>query len=98
MGAKGGPKTGGRKKGTPNKGKLNAIETLERMGFEPIEEMVSAILIAKEEGDFRTVQDGCSKLLPYAYPRLAQVETHHTGDNSIRLIVENEAPSAGPEG
>ncbi len=61
----GAPKTGGRKRGTPNKRSLDLVETLDRHNFNPIEKLFGIIpeLSAKEQAHVLL------GILPYLYPK-----------------------------
>src|SRR5262249_11808539 len=84
MGAVGGPKTGGRKKGTPNK-RTTERKAAMRAAVEQIGELIPeafagdahAFLMAvdkKPKLDLRVVVDAAGKAPAYEKPRLASVE------------------------
>jgi hypothetical protein len=73
-----GRKTGGRVKGTPNKGTLAVAERLEAIGCDPIEAMARIAMDIKTPIDLRTKL--YSELAQYIAPKRKAVE--HTGEST----------------
>jgi hypothetical protein len=92
------PKNAGRKKGTPNKVTLDAIEELQRMGHEPIIEhvrifnqaMASYNAKKKKNNDYGAAScldvavRANAEIMKYIYPTRKAVE--HTGQNGEPLF------------
>ena len=70
MGAKGGPKTGGRRKGSLNKKTLALNDMLEQKGFDVIERLKNAF----DSGDLAAAEL-LIQVLPYIAPKLKERET-----------------------
>lgn len=68
---KGSPKTGGRKKGTPNKNSLLIREAMDQCGFNAIQEFILAY--QQLEGPERKLAE-LHFLLPFVYPRLSDIQ------------------------
>lgn len=66
------PKTGGRKKGTPNKGTLTVAEKLLALGCDPIEGM--ARIAMDERNSPETRGRYFSELAQYVYPKRKPVD------------------------
>jgi len=81
---KGTPKTGGRKKGTPNKrtGELQA--RIRASGLTPLDFMIAIMRNPKAELELRF--EAARAAAPYVHARLTAVE--HTGENSGAVQVE----------
>lgn len=65
-------KTGGRKKGTPNKRSLEFSEALRELAFSPVDELVRQI-----RGEHVSALDRarlCLEMLPYLFPRRKPIE------------------------
>lgn len=80
------PKTGGRKKGTPNKKTLIASDKLEELGVDPLEILATIASGKPLEGtaDLPTLdqrKQAAEKLMPYIYPTLKSIE-HKNPDGS----------------
>jgi len=75
MGAKGGQKTGGRVKGTPNKDKQELLNMILKTGCpHPIEGMATVAVRAREEGNTKLEQDAYRELAQYVAPKRKAVE------------------------
>jgi hypothetical protein len=68
---KGLPKTGGRKKGTPNKNSLSVKSSLDAKGIDLIHEIITRIFELTDKG--QQVSE-LKALLPYVYPRLKETD------------------------
>jgi hypothetical protein len=66
------PKTGGRKKGTPNRATLELRERLAALGCEPAEELVKIAQDSKTSVE--TKVQIFSTLMPYLYPKRKVVD------------------------
>jgi hypothetical protein len=87
MGAKGGPKTGGRKKGSINKATASVQAKLEKIGLDPIASMAQLVkdeIKLGEDMDKSLVKDLLKELAQYVAPK--------------RRAVEVDAEVSGPEG
>ncbi len=88
MATKDGRKSGGRKKGTPNKKTKEIIDKLEELNCDPIEGMASIARIAKTMGDFSLAGSMYKELAQYVYPKRKAVE--HTKLNEAVIFYEAE--------
>ena len=69
------PKTGGRKKGTPNRATLVVQEKLEAIGCDPLTELGK---IAMDKMTPLEIRERClTNLLPYIYPKRKPVDTSY---------------------
>ena len=66
------PKTGGRRKGTPNKGSLTVAEKMELLGCDPIAGMVDIAMNVKNSPETRGRY--YSELAQYLYPKRKALE------------------------
>lgn len=74
-----GKKTGGRKKGTPNKKSQALMDRLKSLGCDPIEDMALVAKEAKTEGDWNLLLSASKELAQYVYPKRKAVEV--TGED-----------------
>lgn len=72
-----GKKTGGRKKGTPNKANREIIEKLAELDCDPIEGMAKIAQQAYNSGDFQLAGSMYKELAQYVAPKRKAIE--HTG-------------------
>ena len=72
-----GLKTGGRKKGTPNKATIARQAEIATSGLMPLEFMLS--VMRDEQADTATRLDAAVKAAPYVHPKLAAVDHSHRG-------------------
>lgn len=82
----GSTKTGGRKKGTPNKRSLAFVEILESRGIDLLEEIL-------KESEHLTNYEKVgvfSSLLPYVYPKRKPVETPFQFSEHLSLLSNEE--------
>lgn len=76
-------KSGGRKKGTPNKLTFDAIETLRRLNCDPIEGMAR---IAMDEGTPLVIRSKMySDLAQYVYPKRKAIELSGPNGGAIEV-------------
>jgi len=82
-----GKKTGGRKKGTPNKSTLNLQERLDTLGFDAVDWLVAGL---GSMPPFQQV-DALLKLMEFLYPKrkAIQVDLKTLTDAELVAIVEN---------
>ena len=66
-----GKKTGGRKKGTPNKRNSSVTQYLNEKGADPIEALSNLLLEALEKKDTPQISYLAIQLAPYHSPKLA---------------------------
>lgn len=83
MAAKGQPKTGGRKKGTPNKASAQREAEIAASGLTPLEYLTSVYRNRKIDLDTRV--DAAGKAAPYVHPKLASII--HKGDTKQPIMV-----------
>jgi hypothetical protein len=81
---KGIPKTGGRKKGTPNKASAAKAAEVAASGLTPLEYMLEVVRDLDAERSVRL--DAAAKAAPYVHPKLASIE--HTGEDGGPLVVK----------
>lgn len=78
-----GIKTGGRKKGTPNKDKECIRDKIEGMGVYPLEMIAEIAKTYHDLGDYDRAIVAAKELAPYMYPKLKTIE--HTGGTDDTL-------------
>lgn len=78
------PKTGGRKKGTPNKRTFLVVERLEAMGCDPIEGM--ARIAMDEAAPLEIRARMYAELAQYVHPKRKPLEQTE-GDSGIRIVL-----------
>lgn len=79
-----GRKTGGRKKGTPNKATAKKAAEIAKSGQTPLEFMLTTMRNSSRPFDIRL--DAAKSAAPYVHPKLAAIE--HTGAQGKPLIPE----------
>lgn len=72
-------KTGGRKKGTPNKATQDVQEKLDKLGLDPIEGMARVGVMAEKEGDLKLAGKMYAELSQYIAPKRKSIE--HSGQD-----------------
>ena len=70
-------KTGGRKKGTPNKATAVRQAEITASGLTPLDFMLS--VMRDEQADKAARLDAAKAAAPYVHPRLAAIESRHSG-------------------
>jgi hypothetical protein len=86
----GGPKYGGRKKGTPNKATQSIQQRLDDLGCDPIEGMVKIANEALSSADFQLAGNMYKELAQYVAPKRKSIE--HTGPDgdALQLVTRVE--------
>lgn len=74
-----GRKTGGRKKGTPNKATAARQVQIAASGLTPLDFMLS--VMRDEQADTATRLDAAVKAAPYVHPKLAAIDHSHRDQN-----------------
>ena len=89
---KNGIKTGGRKKGTPNKRTQQVIDILNNLDCNPIEGLVSIAKIAMEKQDYALAGSMYKELSQYAFPkrRAVEVSAEMNQDISINELTDQQ--------
>lgn len=87
------PKTGGRKKGTPNKATLNFAEKLEAVGWDPIKGLAEIATNLKNPPELRA---RCHlEALPYLYPKRRPIDSSVEGPTSMNMITNLDTSPVG---
>ncbi len=86
------PKTGGRKKGTPNKATRTIAEKLEALGCDPIEGMARIAMDEKNSPETRGRY--YSELAQYLYPKRKSVDVS-TDQSTVTNVITNLDSSPG---
>jgi hypothetical protein len=81
---KGSKKTGGRKKGTPNKPTAGVRAILDELKYDPVREMVRIANLATKKGDHALAGSMAKEVAQYIYPKRKQVE--HLGEDGRKLF------------
>lgn len=92
---KGVPKTGGRKKGVPNKVTLKKAEEIAKSGLTPLEFMLKILRDNKQEVSAR--MEAAKAAAPYVHPRLANVEVAGPDGGPLQVQVVSFARSKDTE-
>jgi hypothetical protein len=83
---KGTPKTGGRKKGTPNKKTQRLREIIEASGVTPLDYMLRVL---RDEGATPMERmDAAKAAAPYVHARLAAIEHARNEEKRVRMVVQ----------
>lgn len=80
------PKTGGRRKGTPNKATLAVTERLFALGCDPLEGLASLAMDPKSTPEFR--KQCYSELMPYAYSKRRPIDVAIEQPTVINVITQ----------
>lgn len=80
-----GYKSGGRRKGTPNKATASKAAAIEQSGLTPLDFMLR--LMRDEEQPASIRADAAKNAAPYVHPRLAAVE--HSGKVSLPIYISS---------
>ena len=91
----GGPKTGGRKKGTPNKATLTIAEKLEALGCDPIEGMARIAMDEKNSPETRGRY--YSELAQYLYPKRKAVDVSVEQPTVTNVITNVDSSPGGSD-
>ncbi len=81
-----GHKTGGRKKGTPNKKSQDISERLETLNCDPIEGMARIASQAEKEKNFQLAGSMYKELANYIYPKRKSVDYNQS--SNVRPILQ----------
>ncbi|HIN68327.1 MAG TPA: hypothetical protein EYM93_03530 [Methylococcales bacterium] len=73
------PRTGGRKKGTPNKKTLEVLEQISALDYDPITTMVKISQQAMADENYALAGQMAKELAQYVYPKRKAVE-HFTDE------------------
>ena len=86
-----GCKTGGRKRGTPNKATAKRQEDIAASGLIPLEHLLAVMRNEKLPREIRL--NAAAKAAPYVHPRLTAIEHSANEDRPPRMIVEIVDPT-----
>ena len=75
-----GRKTGGRRKGTPNKATAVRQAEISASGTTPLDFMLE--VMRDDQNDLATRLDAAVKAAPYVHPKLAAIDHSHQGPDS----------------
>ena len=89
------PKTGGRKKGTPNKATLTVAEKLESLGCDPIEGMARIAMDEKNSPETRGRY--FSELAQYVYPKRKPVDDSIEHNTVTNVMTKLDLSPGGPD-
>lgn len=78
------PKTGGRKKGTPNRATAEKAKKIAESGLTPLDFMLQVMRDPSQEDAVRL--DAAKAAAPYVHPKLATIQ--HTGANGGPIEVK----------
>lgn len=96
-----GRKTGGRKKGTPNKRTEKAAKTIQKViddiGCTPIEAILQIAEQAKDEGDLPLALSAYKELAQYVAPKRKAVEISGDQENPLQAITKIEREIVDPQ-
>jgi hypothetical protein len=87
------PKTGGRKKGTPNKATLTVAEKLDAFRCDPIEGMVRIAMDQKNSAELRGRM--FSELAQYVYPKRKPVDISIEQTTVTNVITKLDSSPGG---
>lgn len=79
-----GLKTGGRKKGVPNKASIERAEAIAASGLTPLDYMLKVMRESKDAGERL---DAAKSAAPYVHPKLANVELTGKDRGPVRVAV-----------
>lgn len=80
-----GKKTGGRRKGVPNRSTLERQAAMEASGLLPLDYMLSVLRDPKQDYDVRL--EAAKSAAPYVHPRLANIELSGNKDKPLEVRV-----------
>jgi len=84
------PKTGGRKKGTPNRSTLAVAEKLAAIGCDPVVILGEIAMAERQETSLRI--RAASELLSYCYPKRAPMTDQPQTDATVQVITNVQPP------
>ena len=82
-----GKKTGGRKKGVPNKANIARQQAIAESGLTPLEFMLS--VMRDETNDRRDRMYAANAVAPYVHPKLANIEVGNKNGEAFRVVIDN---------
>ena len=83
-----GTKTGGRKKGVPNKSNAAREQAIISSGLTPLDYLIA---ILRDEGSGPNMRlEAAKAAAPYVHPRLAAIELSGDPDNPLRAVTRLE--------
>jgi hypothetical protein len=89
------PKTGGRKKNTPNRATLTLKQQLDAMGCDPLLEIARMGMNKKKSDEFRL---RCfSEIAPYVYPKRKPVDISIEQPTVTNVITNLDSPLGGSD-
>ncbi len=80
-----GQKTGGRKKGTPNRATAAKEAAIAASGMTPLDYMLA--VMRDSRADYEVRLDAAKGAAPYVHPKLAQVDATIRGDAAHPLVI-----------
>lgn len=92
--AQGSPKTGGRKKGVPNKASIARAAAIEQSGLTPLDFMLT--VLRDLEQDYGVRLDAAKAAAPYVHPKLANIELTGKDGGPIGVNVVRYSDPAQP--
>ena len=89
---KGSSKTGGRKKGAPNKSTQTVMDQLAALNCDPIEGMATIAKLSMAAEDYATALNAYKDLAQFVAPKRKSIEmtTHVTYEDRLRSMSEDE--------
>lgn len=84
------PKSGGRKKGIPNKASIQRAREIAESGLTPLDYMISVLRDASLPLDKRL--QAAKDAAPYVHPKLASVEHRGDAENPIAFAILSAVP------
>jgi len=81
-----GKKTGGRKKGTPNKRTEGVKEVLDSLGCDPIRNLAKASEKAESDEDWNLFYNVNKELAKYCYSQRKAIEVNDEGEKEAQVI------------
>lgn len=88
-----GKKTGGRKKGVPNKVTLEREAEIKASGLTPLEYMLRVMRDEKAPEERR--DDMAKAAAPYVHPKLASVDMNASLSGNLKLTIVSGVPRKG---
>jgi hypothetical protein len=86
------PKTGGRKRGTPNKATAAREAEIRSSGLTPLDYMLQ--VMRDEEAPTELRLDAAARAAPYVHPRLASVAVENKDGQPFALSIEQQRREA----
>ena len=86
------PKTGGRKRGTPNKASATREADIKASGLTPLDYMLQ--VMRDEEAPTELRLDAAARAAPYVHPRLSSVAVENKDGQPFAISVEQQRREA----